>query len=260
MKLVEVLSPEGLGRPVSYFPSIALAFKGVKRALWICQFCYWKGKEDEEGWVYKTEAAIRKETGLSEREQRSVKKWLLEKKICKIEKRKSPPRNHYNHDWDKINEMWNNRPIDDDETSPLNRTNGRHRARQKDANLYTETTAEITSQTTKKAPPKNGAAPVHKLADEWCSFAGIEVSDLIGKDWNALKLHLKKGADIEQLKSLSEECPWKAKSKDISYLYSIRASLLPKIKPKGTGYRPLDLSSSPVMSDEQLKEVMGGNQ
>jgi len=84
---------------------------------------------------------------------------------------------------------------------------------------------------TKKAGPKKPAL-VHKLAEEWSEYAKIKVEDLIGKDWGALRKHLNKGADIDQLIGLSKVCPWKEKVLDLTYLYSIRASLLPKIKPQ----------------------------
>ena len=94
----------------------------------------------------------------------------------------------------------------------------------------TKTTSKITTNT-KKAGPK-GPAPVQVLAEGWCEYIGVEVKDLSGYDWKTLGDHIKKGADVEQLKALSEACDWKPKKFNLRYLFNERTSLLPKIKPK----------------------------
>ena len=62
MKLSDFLSD--LGRPVAYYPGLALALDDAKEAIFICQMSYWKGKEqDPDGWIYKESQDITRETG-----------------------------------------------------------------------------------------------------------------------------------------------------------------------------------------------------
>lgn len=222
----------GIGRPVAYYPSIAQALGGVKRALWICQFAYWKDKQkDPDGWIHKTEDAITRETGLSRHEQKSVKKWLLEFKFCEIDKRGQPSKNYYLHDWNKLTNEWDKRRTSQPKSGPLVSAKAAHQSAENNGTICTETTTEITSESTKKAAPKSGTAPIHNLAISWCEYAKLEVKELIPKDWGDLQKHLKKGADIKQLIALSEACDWKAKKLDLGYLYSKRSSLLPRVRP-----------------------------
>lgn len=94
---------------------------------------------------------------------------------------------------------------------------------------------------TKNAGPKD-PAPFKILGEQWCEFVKLDIKQLTNKDWKAIYQHDKKGADIDQLKALSEVA-WKEKKHDLTYLYGQRASLLPKIKPKSekTFYTPEEL-------------------
>lgn len=232
----------GIGRPVAYYPAIAETFGGVKRALWICQFAYWKDKQkDPDGWIHKTEEAITKETGLSRHEQKSVKKWLLEFNLCKIDKRGQPSKNYYLHDWNKLTDEWNKHRTSQPESGPLVSAKAAHQSAGNNGTISTEITTEITSESTKNAVDKS-PAPFQILGEQWCEFVKLDIKELTPKDWKAIYQHDKKGADIDQLKALSGAA-WKEKKHDLTYLYGIRASLLPKIKPKGekTFYTPEEL-------------------
>lgn len=232
----------GIGRPVAYYPAIAEAFGGVKRAIWICQFAYWKDKqEDPAGWIHKTEKAITRETGLSRHEQRSVKKWLLEFDLCKIDKRGQPSKNYYLHDWEKLTEIWNKHRTSQPKSGPLVSAKAAHKSAENGRTISTETTSKITPESTNNAGSKD-PAPFQILGEQWCEFVKLDIKQLTNKDWKAIHAHDKKGADIDQLKALSEVA-WKEKKHDLTYLYGQRASLLPKIKPSNqkTFYTPEEL-------------------
>jgi hypothetical protein len=69
---------------------------GPAAGLFLQQHIYWIGKEhDKEGWVYKTEAEMEKETGLSRRYQREARKILRSKGVLKEKKQGVPCRLWY---------------------------------------------------------------------------------------------------------------------------------------------------------------------
>jgi hypothetical protein len=64
-------------RPVAYHPDIARIFGGVKCAVFLCQMLYWTGKgKRTDGFIWKTADDIEAETGLTRREQETVRKHL----------------------------------------------------------------------------------------------------------------------------------------------------------------------------------------
>ena len=74
MKIGQVIAE--LGRPVSYFPSLALALGDVEAAVLVCQLCYWLGKGENPAMVYKTADQLTDETGLTYRAQLRARKLL----------------------------------------------------------------------------------------------------------------------------------------------------------------------------------------
>jgi len=159
----------GIGRPVAYYPAMARAFGGVKRALWICQFAYWKGKEaDPNGWIHKTEDEINHETGLSSREQKGIRKWLLEFKLCEIEKRGAPAKNYYLHDWELITHEWNKRRTSEDKTAPLVRTKEPDKSGQNDTTNITEITPETTQREEESSPLKELVKTFDEIYENEC--------------------------------------------------------------------------------------------
>ncbi|MDL1971460.1 MAG: hypothetical protein LWW94_10975 [Candidatus Desulfofervidaceae bacterium] len=96
-----------LGRPVGYYPSMAIFLGSVKAAIFLCQLGYWEGKQsDPGGWIYKTQEEITLETGLSRREQEGARK-LLKKKGYLHEKFAGLPRKlYFRVDWNKVSKYW----------------------------------------------------------------------------------------------------------------------------------------------------------
>jgi hypothetical protein len=80
-----------VGRPIAYYPRLARVCGGVAASVLICQFLYWADKTtDPDGWVYKTQAEIQDETGLTPKEQRTARGQLgglLEVRYDRLEHR-----------------------------------------------------------------------------------------------------------------------------------------------------------------------------
>lgn len=105
MKLSDFL--ENVGRPVSYYPSIARALGDVKEGVFVCQMFYWKDKgEMPDGWIYKSAEEIRKETGLSYKEQVGVRKGLKKKKLLQEHYARTEHIMYFRVDWDAVNSLW----------------------------------------------------------------------------------------------------------------------------------------------------------
>lgn len=67
-----------LGQPIAYYPKMAKPLGGVTAAILFCQLFYWQDKTDNPLGVYKTQAELEQETGLSRREQETARKKLVE--------------------------------------------------------------------------------------------------------------------------------------------------------------------------------------
>jgi hypothetical protein len=65
-----------LGRPIAYYPSLSEAIGSNTAGIFLCQMLYWHDRSQNDGWVYKTMEEIKKETGLSRKEQISARKLL----------------------------------------------------------------------------------------------------------------------------------------------------------------------------------------
>lgn len=98
-----------LGRPVVYYPRVSQAFDDdIRCAVFLSNFSYWEGKQhDEEGWIYKSQAEIKKETGLGRYAQEQARKKLKELGILEEKLINKPPVLHYKFNWAKMNEVLN---------------------------------------------------------------------------------------------------------------------------------------------------------
>lgn len=96
-----------LGKPVTYYPNICHALdKDVRCALFLSNFYYWEGKQhDEEGWIYKKQIDISRETGLNRSSQEIARKKLRELGILEEMVKGKPPILHYRFNWQKMNEV-----------------------------------------------------------------------------------------------------------------------------------------------------------
>lgn len=273
MRLDSVLN--GLGRPVAYYPALARTFGGVKRSLWLCQFAYWKDKQkDPAGWIHKTEDAILKETGLSRHEQKSVKKWLLENDLCEIDKRGNPAKNHYLHDWEKITQLWNKHRTSQPESGSLEGAKTDDKSGGNGTTISIETTSENTSKTTKKGTGKRPLSIPDDLMEALTDFnqtAGTEFVPDKGlvSLWSIAKYNWELGYLSMALHNYALSGWHRKKFVAGKNCWNLRKFFLNRdgeIKKfyeenppaaEGTGYQPIDLSSSPEMSEKELDEIMG---
>lgn len=87
---------DALGRPVAYYPSIALAVGSVTAAVFFCQLNYWKGKgRDADGWIYKTQDEWLRETGLTRKEQEGARAVLRKAGLIEEWRRDIPAKLYY---------------------------------------------------------------------------------------------------------------------------------------------------------------------
>jgi hypothetical protein len=87
-------------RPVAYRPALARVLGGVREALFVSQLLYWDGKgATAGGWIYKTQAEWRAETGLSRYEQETVRRHLRDRGVLQEDLRGLPARLYYRLDF-----------------------------------------------------------------------------------------------------------------------------------------------------------------
>lgn len=67
-----------LGQPIAYYPQLAKPLGGVTAAILFGQLFFWQDKTSNSLGVYKTQAELEQETGLSRREQETARKKLVE--------------------------------------------------------------------------------------------------------------------------------------------------------------------------------------
>ncbi|MCT8705093.1 DNA replication protein [Glaesserella parasuis] len=67
-----------LGQPIAYYPQLAKPLGGVTAAILFGQLFFWLDKTSNPLGVYKTQAELEQETGLSRREQETARKKLVE--------------------------------------------------------------------------------------------------------------------------------------------------------------------------------------
>lgn len=98
-----------LGRPVVYYPRVCQAFEDdLRPAIFLSNFQYWEGKQaDKDGWIYKSQADIKKETGLGRYAQEQARKKLKELGMLEEKLIGKPPVQHYRFMWSKMNEVLN---------------------------------------------------------------------------------------------------------------------------------------------------------
>ncbi|MCW9716786.1 DNA replication protein [Avibacterium sp. 21-594] len=67
-----------LGQPIAYYPQLAKPLGGVTSAILFGQLFFWQDKTSNPLGVYKTQAELEQETGLTRREQETARKKLVE--------------------------------------------------------------------------------------------------------------------------------------------------------------------------------------
>ena len=97
-----------LGSPVAYYAAFAKVLGGVEAGILTSQFFYWYGKgHNPEGWVYKTQAEIEDETGLSRRNQETARKKLRDLKVLEEKYTGMPAKLYYRLNLDRLFELTN---------------------------------------------------------------------------------------------------------------------------------------------------------
>ena len=164
-----------LGSPIAYYATFAKVVDDVCAGVFISQFFYWYERgADPEHWVYKSREEITEETGLSRRNQETARRKLVELGILEEQLRGMPARLHYRLDIDRLFELTDSlagtdRTNKKGGTVPTRRAEpyqqeGTHRTNKKGGSvptcraelyqqsIYTETTTEITTETTNQPP------------------------------------------------------------------------------------------------------------
>lgn len=94
-------------RQVQYYPDLVPILGSVTATILFGQLLYWADKgSDPEGWVYKSQSEIKKETALTREEQESARKKLRDAGVLKEKKKGIPCRLWFLLDLEEINQLW----------------------------------------------------------------------------------------------------------------------------------------------------------
>lgn len=109
------LAATPIGRPVAYYPRLAVAVGGDRPGIFLCRILSWYGKGSAEGsWIWKTSDEIEDETGLSYDEQVTARKRLRELGILEEKYDRLNHRMAFRLDLERLKEVWlealNNHP------------------------------------------------------------------------------------------------------------------------------------------------------
>jgi len=90
-------------RTVGYSPDLARIVGGATTGLFLSQLLFLSDKgANPEGWVYKSEAEMGKETGLTKREQQTARRKLLSLGVIQIERRGFKFTYHFKVIWERL--------------------------------------------------------------------------------------------------------------------------------------------------------------
>jgi hypothetical protein len=90
-------------RVVGYSPDLARAVGGATTGLFLCQLLFQSDKgHDPNGWVYKSEQEMGKETGLTKREQQTARRKLLSLGVIVIMRGGFRNTYHFKVIWEKL--------------------------------------------------------------------------------------------------------------------------------------------------------------
>ena len=97
---------KAIGKPINYWPMFCKAFGDSKTGIFLSNFLYWEGKQqDPDGWIYKSQKEILEETGL-ERSGQEYARTKLKKLSCLEEKRAGvPARLYYSFNWEEVDKV-----------------------------------------------------------------------------------------------------------------------------------------------------------
>lgn len=105
MKLSESLVE--LGPCVTYYPKMARVF-GLNESIILCQLIYWTGKESSnDGWIFKTQDDLLKETGLTPKQQRTAIESLVSEGMIEERYERTSHKKYYKVCMDYLDDFWN---------------------------------------------------------------------------------------------------------------------------------------------------------
>lgn len=94
---------------VKYYPQLCPIMGGASPTLFICLFIGWTGNQkDPDGWIYKSQADITRETGLTRAEQETARRELKRRGLLDEKKKGIPCQLYYRPNRDRINIAWEN--------------------------------------------------------------------------------------------------------------------------------------------------------
>ncbi|PXW28237.1 hypothetical protein [Paraburkholderia caballeronis] len=67
---------DSIGHPVAYYPALAAPLGGINAAILFCQLYYWSKRATDDRGVFKTQAQLTAETGMSRNEQENARRSL----------------------------------------------------------------------------------------------------------------------------------------------------------------------------------------
>lgn len=140
-----------LRSPIAFHRVFADIAGGACNGLFLSQLWYWSQRTDDpEGWIYKTQEEWTDETSLSRREQETARKALLSQGLLKEDRRGLPARLYYRLCTDTLQTRLY-------ETSNQACTKAPNKKQQNVQSFHTETTTEITTETTLSPKAPKGA-------------------------------------------------------------------------------------------------------
>jgi hypothetical protein len=90
-------------RTVGYSPDLARAVGGATVGLFLSQLLFLSDKgDDPNGWIYKSEAEMHRETGLTKREQQTARRKLLALGVIQIVRRGWKNTYHFRIVWERL--------------------------------------------------------------------------------------------------------------------------------------------------------------
>lgn len=105
MKLTDFLAE--VGRPLAYYPSLKSITGSTVATIFLTQLIYWTGKQNNpDGWIFKTQAELEQETGLTRYEQETARKILKTKKLIEEKYRGIPRQLFYRVNIAEVNNLW----------------------------------------------------------------------------------------------------------------------------------------------------------
>jgi hypothetical protein len=168
-----------LGSPVAYYATFAKVAKDVCAGVFISQFFYWYGRgHDPELWIYKTQAEIEAETGLTRRNQETARKNLKALGILEEKLEGLPAKLHYRLNLDRLFELVDNLVC----ANPPNCDGGTRQtvmAEPANHSIYTETTTKTTTESASHPTPAHRATEKKPNREDpffelMCRITGID--------------------------------------------------------------------------------------